>query len=286
MSQQGLKQFLDSGPQGGPDLNQPVPPQFHQEIEQHLESLMECAELLDEELWTASCELAEDVKDPGTDETATATGEHTADPAAEADEAMESDTEEEEEANVPLLEAGKSSAQEDADTVPPEKEKLEKATAEKTDSTSSSRRVSIKRSMILRPACREGALAAAELMLQQKLEKAKDGERVEVMLRQVKYSQDSIMGEFRDRRTVSQMQRELANGEKSVAAIPKISVVIKDGTVYSADNRRLYSFKHCGMPSNSRLQVLAKKEDHAFTRKFTTPSGGRTLAKRARGKYD
>jgi len=206
---------------------------------------------------------------------------------------MESDTEEEDEAIVPFLEAGKASVQEDAEVATPEKPEKEKAEktndkekAEKTESSSSSSRVNMKRSVILRPACREGALAAAELMLQQKLQKAKPDERVEVLLGQVRYSQDSIMGEFRDKRTVSQMRRELANGTKTVNAIPKIQVVIKDGTVYTADNRRLFAFKHCGMPPNSRLQVVAKKEDDAFTRKFTTPSSGRTLAKRARGKYD
>merc|ERR1712061_53359 len=103
---------------------------------------------------------------------------------------------------------------------------------------------------------------------------------MELLLGQVKYSQESILGFFRDGRPVAQMRRELQLGEKSIKDIPKISAVLHNGKIYSADNRRLWTFKHCGMPHNTRIQVAVGKADGRFWRKFTTPTGGKTIRRR------
>eukprot|EP00930_Biecheleria_cincta_P037337 TRINITY_DN25608_c0_g1_i1.p1 TRINITY_DN25608_c0_g1~~TRINITY_DN25608_c0_g1_i1.p1 ORF type:complete len:429 (+),score=91.40 TRINITY_DN25608_c0_g1_i1:49-1335(+) len=148
------------------------------------------------------------------------------------------------------------------------------------------RKVPVKKSLILRPAWREGAQAATDLLLRRKLQKAKEGDKVDLMLRQIRYSQDSIMGFFRDKRTVAQMRRELCKGQKLVAQIPKISAVVHDGIVYSQDNRRLWTFKHCGMPENVRIPVLVGRKDDSFAKKLTTPSAGRTICKRGNEGWD
>jgi len=137
-----------------------------------------------------------------------------------------------------------------------------------------------RRALLLSPAWREGAVAAAELAMRRKLQAAKEGDKLELMLQQVQYSQESIRGFFRDSRPVGQMLRELRSGEKAVADIPKISAVLWNGTIYSADNRRLWTFKHCGMPHDSRIPVVVGTADNKFLRKLTSPSGGRTMRRR------
>lgn len=144
----------------------------------------------------------------------------------------------------------------------------------------------VKRSLILRPAWRQGAQAAVDLLQRRKLQKAKEGDKVDLTLRQIRYSQDSIMGFFRDKRTVAQMRKELCKGQKLVAQIPKISAVLHDGVIYSQDNRRLWTFKHCGMPENVRIPVVVGRKDDSFAKKLTTPSAGRTIFKRGGGGFD
>lgn len=136
------------------------------------------------------------------------------------------------------------------------------------------------RSVIIAPSWREGALAAEELLLKRKLERAVTGDKVELTLRQINYSQDSIRGNFQDMRPLSQMRQELATGEKSFDTIPKITAVVWDGTIYSADNRRLWAFKHCGMPHDKLVPVIVGRSDEKFHQKLTTPSGGKTIVRR------
>lgn len=137
-----------------------------------------------------------------------------------------------------------------------------------------------RRAVLISPAWREGAVAAAELAMRRRLQAAKDGDKLELMLQQVHYSQESIRGFFRDGRPVSQMLRELRAGEKAVADIPKISAVLWNGTIYSADNRRLWTFKHCGMPHDTRIPVVVGAADGKFLKKLTSPSAGRTVRRR------
>lgn len=136
------------------------------------------------------------------------------------------------------------------------------------------------RSVLLTPAWRDGALAASELLFKRRLECARPGEELQLTLRQILYSQESIKGTFRDGRTIGQMRRELAMGTKAVTDIPRIHAVMHEGRVYSADNRRLWAFKHSGMPHDSRINVVASWESDLFYRKLTTPTHGRTVRRR------
>lgn len=89
----------------------------------------------------------------------------------------------------------------------------------------------IKKAKLISPAWREGSRAAADLLSQRKLEVANEGDVVELIVRQVRYSQDSIRGIFRDGRPIMQMRRELFEGKKSLASIPTITAVVHDGQV-------------------------------------------------------
>jgi len=134
----------------------------------------------------------------------------------------------------------------------------------------------IKKAKLISPAWRAGSRAAAELVSQRKLEAAKEGDVVELIVRQIRYSQDSIRGIFRDGRSIMQMCQELHEG-KSLASIPTITAVVHDNQVYSTDNRRLWMFKHCGITHDARIPVVVGKLDEKSARKFTTPSKGVTI---------
>lgn len=149
--------------------------------------------------------------------------------------------------------------------------------------TGSSQRV--KKSCIMTPAWRQGSLSALRSLRMQRLEKAGEKEVVELQLGQIKYSQDSIKGAFRDGRSLRTMREQLAtgmNGERrfTVNDVPKISVVTRDGVAYSADNRRLWTFKHCGMTNKSRIPVIKKRPDDGFLKKLTTFTSGESIARR------
>eukprot|EP00439_Symbiodinium_sp_Y106_P028411 s4544_g3.t1 len=138
------------------------------------------------------------------------------------------------------------------------------------------------RSVILTPARRDGAIAAAELRRLRAVESAKEGDQKEVLLKSLLYSQDSIMGLFGDRkRQLRETRKGLSEGSIKLTDIPAISVIRQGEGVVSADNRRLWVFKHCGMPPNTRIPVIVKKTmDANFRRKSTSKTGGLTVAQR------
>lgn len=65
-----------------------------------------------------------------------------------------------------------------------------------------------KKAKLISAAWRAGSRAAAELLSQKKLEAAKEGDVIELILRQIRYSQESIRAIFRDGRAIMQMYQE------------------------------------------------------------------------------
>ena len=59
------------------------------------------------------------------------------------------------------------------------------------------------------------------------------------------------------------MLQKLQSGQKKVSEIPAITVVHYEDQVYSIDNRRLWIFKHCLLPSYN-IEVLKSEPDHRF----------------------
>lgn len=133
---------------------------------------------------------------------------------------------------------------------------------------------------ILSPAGRRGAIEALRAMRLKELKKASQGQKLEIQLGQIRYSQDSIMGVFKEGRKLKETRLGLESGQLSLNKIPAISVVLSDGEVVSADNRRLWTFKHCGMPNNTRIPVIKKRPDDLFNKKLTTFSQGLSIARR------
>lgn len=136
------------------------------------------------------------------------------------------------------------------------------------------------RSTILSPPWREGAVAAAELSLRHVAKKAKPGDPGELMLSQLRFSQESIKGTFRNGCPVATMVKELREGTKRIEDIPTIEVVSYDDSFYSVGNRRLWAFKHCGLRPETRVPVNFRQVDDKFFRHFSTPTEGRSIRRR------
>lgn len=159
----------------------------------------------------------------------------------------------------------------------------EGATAKGSAASAPTRKV---RTMLLSPAWRRGSLAALQAMRSKRLEEAGEKEILELQLGQIRYSQDSIRDQFRDSRHLKVMREQLTKGKDdrgrdfTVNEVPKISVVLRDGVAYSADNRRLWTFRHCGMTRNTRIPVIKKRTDDGFLKKLTTFTQGNSVARR------
>eukprot|EP00435_Cladocopium_sp_Y103_P029601 s1693_g7.t1 len=70
------------------------------------------------------------------------------------------------------------------------------------------------RTMVMCPAWRRGSLAALEAMRMERLQKAGEKEPLELQLGQIRYSQDSIRGQFRDLRNLKVMREQLTAGRE------------------------------------------------------------------------
>lgn len=88
------------------------------------------------------------------------------------------------------------------------------------------------------------------------------------------------MGTFKDGRRLRDMREPLEEGSLSLREIPAINVVLREGTIYSADNRRLWSFKHSGMPRSTRIPVKKSFANDNFMRKLSSFNEGLSIARR------
>ena len=119
------------------------------------------------------------------------------------------------------------------------------------------------------------------LDVRRNFELASEGMKLEFMLDQINYCQDSIKAIFRDGRPVATVQRELGLGVKCFEGIPTIQVAQHQGRFFSLDNRRLWTFKRCGWSGGVVVPVVKRKCDWLFLGKKTRPSkrgGGRAYA--------
>lgn len=138
-----------------------------------------------------------------------------------------------------------------------------------------------RKAVLFAPARQNGAKAARQLILKRRLESAHVGSLQQIYLSQVKYCQESIRKTFQDGRQVATMCRELQTGQKTIKDIPPITVVVDGDYVFSADNRRLWAFKNCGIPHDTRIDVKVGRRSHSFREKYTTPTTGLSIRKRS-----
>jgi len=282
-----LKTLLESDVDLNGDVDALLTEEAKKEMDEHLDDLIEQEERAEAQGEVFVAALAEDYVPPQRNEGSASSRSQTtgqAAPASAGDESQQPSTGAASSSNpdqgastsLPAAEDDSSSESEACDAemkeVVPEKGTKERR---------------VKRSVILTPAWRQGSLCALQHLRLKHFEEAGQNNVVELQLGQIKYSQDSIKGQFRDQRTLKTTRQQLESGRgengkpMTLNDIPKISVVCRDGVAYSSDNRRLWTFKHCGLPPNTRIPVIKKTStDHNFLKKWTTFNSGESIARR------
>jgi hypothetical protein len=94
----------------------------------------------------------------------------------------------------------------------------------------------------------------------------------------IRYNQDSISRRFRDGKLIHETAQQLAHGQVNANAIPPILIFAHEGALYTANNRRLWSFKQAGVGA---VQVmLARSAAHTTQHRLTTRNGGASVVVR------
>lgn len=84
--------------------------------------------------------------------------------------------------------------------------------------------------------------------------------------KKVRFSQDNISGNFKDKTSVSDLTKKLKSGAVSSDAVAPIRIVEKDGLIYTLDNRRLKAFQDAGVPVNyKKLNTVPANELFKFS---------------------
>jgi len=96
---------------------------------------------------------------------------------------------------------------------------------------------------------------------------------------QVRFAQDSISAFFRDGRPVQELIDSLLNGTVKPEDVPPIHIGVRDGELWTLDNRRLYAFQQANKPIP--YVIVSEAEVAKQSWKFTNKSGGISI--RVRG---
>jgi len=96
--------------------------------------------------------------------------------------------------------------------------------------------------------------------------------------KQVRFTQDSIAGNFKekDKGSVYDLIDALKSGKVKPEDIPPIRVFEKDGKIYSLDNRRLYAFQQAGVKIRW-VRADPKLVEQQLKWKFTTKNDGMSI---------
>jgi hypothetical protein len=97
----------------------------------------------------------------------------------------------------------------------------------------------------------------------------------------IRFSQNSISGAFRDGGGVKQLAADLESGAVDPGSIPLIRVLERDGNIYTLDNRRLAAFQQAGVDVPYRLATPQEVANEGW--KFTTTNNGTSILIRGGG---
>ena len=95
----------------------------------------------------------------------------------------------------------------------------------------------------------------------------------------VRFSQSSISRNFSAGGTIDDLASGLRTGSVNPTSIPPIRLVERERTMFTLDNRRLWSFQQAKVPVPYRMATPQEAAAEAW--KFTTPNGGASI--RVRG---
>ncbi len=99
----------------------------------------------------------------------------------------------------------------------------------------------------------------------------------------VRFTQDSANWYFKDRTTgqtigtVGDLVNGLRSGTIKPTDLPPINVVLKNGGLWSLDNRRLEAFRRAGVPIRYKLINWSQSVVDEWNRKFTTNNNGESI---------
>ena len=92
---------------------------------------------------------------------------------------------------------------------------------------------------------------------------------------QVRFSQQSIKAFFRDGGSVDELVSGLKDGTIRPEDVTPIRLVMKDGYLFTFDNRRLEAFRRAKM--NIPFRMATAQEIGNESGKFTTTNGGTSI---------
>jgi hypothetical protein len=96
---------------------------------------------------------------------------------------------------------------------------------------------------------------------------------------QVRFTQASVAPRFKDGGTIDDFAGDLRSGPIDPSAIPPIRIVVRDGLLFTLDNRRLEAFRRARVEVPFRMATA--EEAAAEQWKFTTMNDG--ISVRLRG---
>ncbi len=91
----------------------------------------------------------------------------------------------------------------------------------------------------------------------------------------VRFSQDSVGRSFSDGLTIEHVAAGLRSGWIKPGEIPEIRLTVKDGNLFTLDNRRLVAFQKADMPVPFRMATSEEAANEAW--KFTTVTDGKSI---------
>ena len=91
----------------------------------------------------------------------------------------------------------------------------------------------------------------------------------------IRFSQSSASGLFRNGQPVQDLVTGLRSGAVSPADVPPIQVTVRNGQLFTLDNRRLWAFQQANLPIRCRLISAEKAALQSW--KFTTTNNGNSI---------
>ena len=91
----------------------------------------------------------------------------------------------------------------------------------------------------------------------------------------IRFSQASIKATFQDGTSIDDLVAKLRDGRIRPQDIPAIRVFVRDGKLFTLDNRRLEAFRRAGVDVPVRMASPQEMADEAW--KFTTHNDGASV---------
>lgn len=93
----------------------------------------------------------------------------------------------------------------------------------------------------------------------------------------IRFSQNDIGSTFKDGRSIEELAQGLRAGTIKPGDVEPIGLVVKDGHLFTLDNRRLWAFQQAGMDVPCRMATPQEAAKAVSRNKFSTRNGGTSV---------